>query len=86
MKIHNFSSGPSILPQEVFEKSASAVLNFNNSGLSVLEVSHRSKDFLEVIDEARTLVLKLLDLEGKGYSVLFLHGGASMEFLMVHII
>ena len=83
MKIHNFSSGPSILPQEVFEKSASAVLNFNNSGLSVLEVSHRSKDFLEVIDEARALVLELLDLEGKGYSVLFLHGGASMEFLMV---
>ena len=83
MKKHNFSAGPCILPQEVFEKSAAAILNFNNSGLSILEISHRSKDFVAVMEEARALVLELLGLEGKGYQALFLHGGASMEFLMV---
>ncbi|HQW69240.1 MAG TPA: 3-phosphoserine/phosphohydroxythreonine transaminase [Flavobacterium sp.] len=83
MKKHNYSAGPCILPQEVFEKSAKAVLNFNNSGLSILEISHRSKDFVAVMDEARALVLELLGLEGKGYQALFLQGGASLEFLMV---
>jgi phosphoserine aminotransferase len=83
MKKHNYSAGPCILPQEVFEKSAQAVLNFNNSGLSILEISHRSKDFVAVMDEARALVLELLGLEDKGYQVLFLQGGASLEFLMV---
>ncbi|WP_284652033.1 3-phosphoserine/phosphohydroxythreonine transaminase [Flavobacterium terrisoli] len=83
MKKHNYSAGPCILPQEVFEKSAQAVLNFNNSGLSILEISHRSKDFVAVMDEARALVLELLGLEGKGYQVLFLQGGASLEFLRV---
>jgi phosphoserine aminotransferase len=83
MKKHNYSAGPCILPQEVFEKSAAAILNFNNSGLSILEISHRSKDFVAVMDEARDLVLELLDLKGKGYQALFLHGGASLEFLMV---
>jgi phosphoserine aminotransferase len=83
MKIHNYSAGPCILPQEVFEKSAQAILNFNNSGLSILEISHRSKDFVAVMDEVRELVLELLDLKGKGYQALFLHGGASLEFLMV---
>ncbi len=83
MKKHNYSAGPCILPQEVFEKSAQAVLNFNNSGLSILEISHRSKDFVAVMDEARALVLELLGLEGKGYQALFLQGGASLEFLMV---
>ncbi len=83
MKKHNFSAGPCILPQEVFEKSAQAILNFNNLGLSLLEISHRSKDFVTVIENARTLVLELLDLQNKGYQVLFLHGGASLEFLMV---
>lgn len=83
MKKHNYSAGPCILPQEVFEKSAQAILNFNNSGLSLLEMSHRSKDFVAVMDEVRALVLELLDLEGKGYQALFLHGGASLEFLMV---
>ena len=81
MKKHNFSAGPCILPQEVFEKSAHAVLNFNNSGLSILEISHRSKDFMAVMEEARALALELLGLEGKGYQALFLQGGASMEFL-----
>ena len=83
MKIHNYSAGPCILPQEVFEKSAAAILNFNNSGLSILEISHRSKDFVAVMEQARSLVLELLGLEGKGYQALFLHGGASLEFLMV---
>ena len=83
MKIHNYSAGPCILPQEVFEKSAQAILNFNSSGLSILEISHRSKDFVAVMDEIRELVLDLLDLKGKGYQALFLHGGASLEFLMV---
>ncbi len=83
MKIHNYSAGPCILPQEVFEKSAQAILNFNNSGLSILEISHRSKDFVAVMDKVRELVLELLDLKGKGYQALFLHGGASLEFLMV---
>ncbi len=82
MKKHNYSAGPSILPQEVFEKSAQAILDFNNSGLSILEISHRSKDFVAVMDEARALALELLGLEGKGYQALFLAGGASMEFLM----
>ena len=83
MKKHNYSAGPCILPQEVFEKSAQAILDFNNSGLSILEISHRSKDFVAVMDEARALVLELLGLEGKGYEALFLGGGASLEFLMV---
>jgi len=83
MKKHNYSAGPCILPQEVFQKSADAILDFNNSGLSLLEISHRSKDFVAVMDEARDLALELLDLKGKGYQALFLHGGASLEFLMV---
>ncbi len=83
MKKHNYSAGPCILPQDVFEKSAQAVLNFNNSNLSLLEISHRSKDFIKIMDEARALTLELLGLEGKGYQALFLHGGASLEFLMV---
>ena len=83
MKKHNYSAGPCILPQEVFEKSAQAILDFNNSGLSILEISHRSKDFIAVMEEARALALDLLDLTGKGYQALFLSGGASLEFLMV---
>ena len=83
MKKHNYSAGPCILPQEVFEKSAQAILNFNDSGLSLLEMSHRSKEFVAVMEEARALALELLGLEGKGYQALFLSGGASLEFLMV---
>ncbi|MFD2603522.1 3-phosphoserine/phosphohydroxythreonine transaminase [Flavobacterium suzhouense] len=83
MKKHNFSAGPSILPQEVFEKAAQAVLDFKGSGLSLLEISHRSKDFVAVMEEARTLALELLGLTGKGYQALFLSGGASLEFLRV---
>ncbi|MBQ4801894.1 3-phosphoserine/phosphohydroxythreonine transaminase [Aquimarina sp. MMG015] len=82
MKKHNFSAGPCILPQEVFKEASQAVLDFNNSGLSILEISHRSKDFVDVMEEARSLALELLGLEGKGYKVLFLQGGASTQFLM----
>jgi phosphoserine aminotransferase len=83
MKKHNFSAGPSILPQEVLIKSSEAVIDFNNSGLSILEISHRSKDFVAIMDETRALALELLGLENKGYQVLLLQGGASMEFLRV---
>ncbi|WP_034922203.1 3-phosphoserine/phosphohydroxythreonine transaminase [Gillisia sp. CAL575] len=83
MKKHNFSAGPCILPQEVFEEASQAVLDFNNTGLSILEISHRSKDFIAVMEDARQLALELLGLEGKGYKALFLQGGASLEFLMV---
>lgn len=83
MKKHNFSAGPCILPQEVFQEASQAVLDYNNSGLSILEISHRSKDFVEVMEEARKLSLQLLGLEGKGYKALYLQGGASMQFLMV---
>ncbi|MCM4163101.1 MULTISPECIES: 3-phosphoserine/phosphohydroxythreonine transaminase [unclassified Arenibacter] len=83
MKKHNFSAGPCILPQEVIIKASEAVLDFNGSGLSLIEISHRSKDFVAVMDKARSLALELLDLEGKGYQALFLQGGASLEFLMV---
>ncbi|RAJ12657.1 3-phosphoserine/phosphohydroxythreonine transaminase [Arenibacter echinorum] len=83
MKKHNFSAGPCILPQEVIIKASEAVLDFNGLGLSLIEISHRSKDFVAVMDKARSLALELLDLEGKGYQALFLQGGASMEFLMV---
>ncbi len=83
MKIHNFSAGPSILPKEVFEKAAQAILNLDNSGLSVLEISHRSKAFIAIMEEAKALTLELMQLEGKGYEALFLQGGSSMEFLRV---
>jgi len=81
MKKHNFSAGPSILPQEVFEKAAQAVLDFNGMGLSILEISHRSKEFIAVMEEARALVKKLMKL-GDDYEVLFLQGGASLQFVM----
>ncbi len=82
MKKHNFSAGPCILPQEVLTKASDAVLNFNGIDLSLIEISHRSKEFVEVMENARSLVKELLNLP-EGYSVLFLQGGASLEFLMV---
>ncbi len=82
MKKHNFSAGPSILPQSVIEKAADAVLNFNNSNLSLIEISHRSKDFVEVMETAQYLALEHLGLQNKGYQALFLQGGASLQFLM----
>jgi len=82
MKKHNFNAGPSILPREVIEKTAQAVLDFNGSGLSILEISHRSKDFQAVMDEAIALFKELLEIPS-GYSVVFLGGGASLQFCMV---
>ena len=81
MKKHNFSAGPCILPQEVLKKASEAVVNFNNINLSLIEISHRSKEFVEVMENARNLVKELLQVP-QGYSVLFLQGGASLEFLM----
>lgn len=82
MKKHNFSAGPSILPQEVFQKSSEAILDFNGMGLSILEISHRSKEFLAVMEEARATVKRLMKLNDD-YEVLLLGGGASLQFLMV---
>lgn len=79
-KVHNFSAGPSILPQSVFREASQAVLDFNGIGLSLLEISHRSKDFVAVMDEARQLVKDIYGL-GDDYEVLFLQGGASLGFL-----
>jgi len=82
MKKHNFSAGPCILPKEVLQKASEAVINFNNDNLSLLEISHRSNPFVAVMEKARSLVLELLNIENKGYKVLFLQGGASTQFLM----
>ncbi len=82
MKKHNFSAGPCILPQEVLKQASEAILNFNDDNLSLIEISHRSKPFVEVMDKAISLVKELLEVP-QGYSVLFLQGGASLEFLMV---
>ena len=79
---YNFNAGPSILPEEVIKGTAEAVLNLNNSGLSVLEISHRSKDFQAILDETTALFKELLNIP-EGYSVLFLGGGASMEFCRI---
>lgn len=82
MKKHNFYAGPSILSEYTIQNTADAILNFAGTGLSVLEVSHRSKEFQAVIDEASALVKELLDLP-VGYEVLWLGGGASMQFCMI---
>lgn len=82
MKIHNFSAGPCILPQVVFDKMAAACLDFNNSGTSILEISHRRKDAVEVIDTARALVKELMNVPDS-HDVLFMQGGASLQFPVV---
>ncbi|MFB6317762.1 3-phosphoserine/phosphohydroxythreonine transaminase [Saccharicrinis sp. FJH54] len=82
MKKHNFYAGPSILSEFAIKNTAEAVLNFEGSGLSILEISHRSKEFIAVMSEAQKLVKELLDVPA-GYEVLFLGGGASMQFAMV---
>ncbi|MEN5088342.1 3-phosphoserine/phosphohydroxythreonine transaminase [Sphingobacterium faecium] len=79
---HNFGAGPCILPKEVFQEASQAVIDFNNTGLSILEISHRSKEFEAVLDEATKLVRELLNVP-QGYSILFLQGGASLQFAMV---
>ena len=82
IKKHNFSAGPCILPKEVLQQAADAVLNFNSNNLSLIEISHRSEPFVNVMTKAQTLVKELLNVP-KGYSVLFLQGGASLAFAMV---
>ncbi len=79
---HNFGAGPCILPKEVFEEASRAVIDFNGTGLSILEISHRSKEFEEVVIETEKLVRELLEVPA-GYSILFLQGGASQQFAMV---
>lgn len=80
-KVHNYSAGPCILPQEVIKEAAEAVLNFDGLNLSILEISHRSPNFVAVMDEAVALVKELLEVPA-GYSVCFAQGGASLGFLM----
>lgn len=80
--VHNFNAGPSILPQEVFEEASHAVLNFENTGLSILEYGHRTPKFTGVMEEARDLVRELMHLD-TDREVLFLHGGASTQFMQV---
>ena len=82
MKKYNFNAGPSMLPREVIENTAKQCLDFNGSGLSLMEISHRAKDFQPVVDEAVALIKELLQIP-EGYSVIFLGGGASLEFCMV---
>ena len=79
---HNFGAGPGILPHEVFKQASAGVMDFNGTGLSILEISHRSPEFEAVLAEAIKLVKELLEVP-EGYSVLFLQGGASMQFAQV---
>jgi phosphoserine aminotransferase len=82
MKKHNFGAGPSILPQEVFEQSAQACLDYNGIGLSILEISHRSKEFTAILEESLSLIKELLNIPDD-YTILFVQGGANMQFNMV---
>ncbi len=79
-KMHNFNAGPSVLPQAVYEEAARAVLNYDNSGLSILEIGHRTPAFESIMHEARSLVKELMDLDDD-HEVLFLHGGSSTQFM-----
>src|SRR5665647_217555 len=81
-QVHNFNAGPSVLPKIVFEQASKAVLNYNNTGLSILEMGHRTKEFQAIMDEARSLVTELMQLD-TDHEVLFLHGGASTQFMQV---
>ena len=82
MMMHNFNSGPSILPKKVLQQAADAIHDFNGIGLSILEIGHRTSWFQEVMDEAQALVKELMQLNDE-YAVLFLHGGASTQFMQV---
>ena len=82
MKMHNFNSGPSILPREVLQEAAEAIYNFDTVGLSILEIGHRTEWFIHVIEEAKSLVKELLGLDDN-FEVLFLHGGATTQFMQV---
>ncbi len=80
--IHNFNAGPSILPKEVFEEASRSILDFNNSGLSILEIGHRTNLFEPVMNEARLLVKELMNLDND-HEVLFMHGGATTQFMQI---
>ncbi|GAC1586573.1 MAG: 3-phosphoserine/phosphohydroxythreonine transaminase [Ginsengibacter sp.] len=80
--VHNFNAGPSILPKEVFEEASQAILNYNDTGLSILEIGHRTPIFESILDEARQLLRELMELDND-HDVLFLHGGASTQFMQV---
>jgi phosphoserine aminotransferase len=80
--IHNFNAGPSILPAEVFEEASRAIMNFNNTGLSILELGHRTKSFQAVMEEAIALARELMQLDDD-HEMMFLHGGASTQFLQI---
>jgi phosphoserine aminotransferase len=80
--MHNFNSGPSVLPQEVLQQAGEAIHNFNDTGLSILEIGHRTSWFVDVLDEARASVKQLMQLDDN-YEVLFLHGGATTQFMQV---
>ncbi|HEY4205550.1 MAG TPA: 3-phosphoserine/phosphohydroxythreonine transaminase [Puia sp.] len=80
--VHNFNSGPSVLPKEVFEQASQAILDFNGTGLSILEIGHRTPLFQDILDEAVTTARQLMKLD-KDHEILFLHGGASTQFFQV---
>jgi phosphoserine aminotransferase len=82
MQLHNFNSGPSILPKEVLDEAASAIHNFNGTGLSILEIGHRTTHFVAVVEEAKQIVKRLMEI-GDEYEILFLQGGATMQFMQV---
>ncbi len=82
MQLHNFNSGPAILPKEVLDQAAAAIHNFNNTGLSILEIGHRTSHFVAVVEEAKQIVKRFMDI-GDEYEVLFLQGGATMQFMQV---
>ena len=82
MKKHNFSAGPSILPQEVINQASKSIIELDNIGLSLIEISHRSKEFISIMEEASDRVLKITGLKEKGYKAIFVQGGASLQFLM----
>jgi phosphoserine aminotransferase len=81
-RIYNFSAGPATLPYEVLVQAAKDIVNFNNRGIGLIEMSHRSKDFIAVVDECEALLRELMDIP-ENYKVLFLQGGASTQFAMV---
>src|SRR5687767_8425834 len=80
--VHNFNAGPSVLPREVFQEASQAILDFNNTGLSILEIGHRTRLFEPVLEEAIALTKELMQLD-TDHEVLFLHGGASTQFFQV---
>ncbi|MET6998654.1 3-phosphoserine/phosphohydroxythreonine transaminase [Chitinophaga defluvii] len=82
MKVHNFNAGPSVLPNEVLYKASKALIDFEGSGMSILEIGHRTSPFIAVMEEARSLVKELMQLEDD-FEILYLQGGATMQFLQV---